>query len=384
MDRRLLLAARGLRSFGFGFSAVLIGVHLERRGLSPLLIGLTLGVGLAAASLTGLASAALAAVWGRRRVLAATGVLMALTGIDLAFAHQALLLMLAGITGMLGAASVDLGPFASVEQAVLAETAQPSERNVAFGRYSLTGGLFNAAGGLAAAFATSAQAADAFFIVYAAIGLATAVLALFMSPQVEAESGGRVFGPFRPLLGLAALFALDSLGGGFVANAVIAYWLHVRFGVGLSVLGPVFAVVAILQALSYEVSGRLANRIGLINTMVFTHLPSNILLLLVPFAPSLGWAVALLLARFALSQMDVPARQAYIVSIVPPSERAGAVAMTGAVRGVAQSFGPVLAGLAIGLAAFGVPFFAGGGLKVIYDLALFAGFRNRRASHERG
>lgn len=384
MDRRLLLAARGLRSFGFGFSAVLIGVHLERRGLSPLLIGLTLGLGLAAASLTGLASAALAAVWGRRRILAATGVLMALTGIDLAFAHQALLLMAAGITGMLGAASVDLGPFASVEQAVLAETAQPSERNVAFGRYSLTGGLFNAAGGLAAALATSADAAAAFFIFYAAIGLATAVLALFMSAQVEAESAGRVFGRFRPLLGLAALFALDSLGGGFVANAVIAYWLHVRFGVGLSVLGPVFAVVAVLQALSYEVSGRLANRIGLINTMVFTHLPSNILLLLVPLAPSLGWAIALLLARFALSQMDVPARQAYIVSIVPPSERAGAVAMTGAVRGVAQSFGPVLAGLAIGLAAFGVPFFAGGGLKVIYDLALFAGFRNRRASHERG
>ncbi len=384
MDRRLLLGARGLRSFGFGFSAVLIGVHLERRGLSPLLIGLTLGVGLAAASLTGLASAALAAVWGRRRVLAATGVLMAVTGIDLAFADQAFLLLLAGLTGMLGAASVDLGPFASVEQAVLAETAQPSERNVAFGRYALTGGLFNAAGGLAAALATSPAAAEGFFIVYAAIGLTTAVLALLMSSRVEAESGGRAFGRFRPLLGLAALFALDSLGGGFVANAVIAYWLHVRFGVGLSVLGPVFALVAILQALSYEVSGRLANRIGLINTMVFTHLPSNILLLLVPVAPSLGWAIALLLARFALSQMDVPARQAYIVSIVPPSERAGAVAMTGAVRGVAQSFGPVLAGLAIGVAAFGVPFFAGGGLKVIYDVALFAGFRNRRASHERG
>jgi MFS family permease len=383
-DRRLLLAARGLRSFGFGFSAVLIGVHLERRGLSPLLIGLTLGVGLAAASLTGLASAALAAVWGRRRVLAATGVLMAVTGLDLAFAHQATLLLLAGLTGMLGAASVDLGPFASVEQAVLAETAQPSDRNVAFGRYSLTGGLFNAAGGLAATLATSAASAQAFFILYAAIGLATALLALLMSSQVEAESGGPAFGRFRPLLGLAALFALDSLGGGFVANAVIAYWLHVRFGVGLTVLGPVFAVVAILQALSFEISGRLANRIGLINTMVFTHLPSNILLLLIPLAPTLGWAIAVLLARYALSQMDVPARQAYIVSIVPPSERAGAVAMTGAVRGVAQSFGPVLAGLAIGVAAFGVPFFAGGGLKVIYDLALFAGFRNRRASHERG
>jgi len=384
VDRLLLLAARGLRAFGFGFSAVLIGVYLERRGLPPGLIGLTLGIGLAAASLSGLASAALAGRWGRRRVLAAAGVLMVLTGLDLAFATQPPLLVLAGLTGMLGAASVDLGPFASVEQAVLAETAPPSERNLAFGRYSLTGGLFNAAGGLAAALATSAAAAQRFFIAYAAIGVVTAALPLLMTAHVEGEQGHVAFGRFRPLLGLAALFALDSLGGGFVANAVIAYWLHVRFGVGVSLLGPVLAAVSILQALSYEVSGRLANRIGLINTMVFTHLPSNVLLLLVPLSPSLPWAIALLLARFTLSQMDVPARQAYIVSIVPPAERAGAVAMTGAVRGVAQSFGPALAGLAIGAAAFGVPFFAGGSLKIVYDLALYAGFRNRRASHERG
>ena len=147
-------------------------------------------------------------------------------------------------------------------------------------------------------------------------------------------------------------------------------------------LGPAFAGIALLQAVSYEVSGRLANRIGLVNTMVFTHLPSNLLLLVVPFSPNLGVAVAVLFARFALSQMDVPARQAYVLSIVPPAERAGAVAMTGAVRGVAQSFGPVLSGLAIGAAAFGLPFFAGGGLKIVYDLALFRGFRHRRAEHE--
>jgi MFS family permease len=384
VDRVLLLAARGLRAFGFGFSAVLIGLVLEHRGLSPALIGLTLGIGLAAASLSGLASAWVAARWGRRGVLAAAGVLMAITGLDLAFATQQPLLVLAGLTGMLGAASIDLGPFASVEQAVLAETATPSDLNIAFGRYSLTGGLFNAAGGLAAALAITPEAARAFFILYAAIGSVTAALPLLMSAGVEHEAGSPAFGPLRPLMGLAALFALDSLGGGFVANAVIAYWLHARFGVGASLLGPVFASAAVLQSLSYEVSGRLANRIGLINTMVFTHLPSNVLLLLVPLSPTLAWAVALLLARFALSQMDVPARQAYIVSIVPPGERAGAVATTGAVRGVAQSFGPALAGAAIGAAAFGVPFYAGGTLKIVYDLGLYFGFRNRRASHERG
>ena len=383
MDRALLLGARGLRAFGFGFSAVVIGVHLERRGLSPGLIGLTLGLGLAAASLSGLGSARLAARFGRRRALSIAGGLMVLTGLDLALAGQPALLVAAGLTGMLGAASIDLGPFASVEQAMLAEAVSPAARNVAFGRYSVTGGLFNAAGGLAATLATGAAGGRALFLLFAAIGVATAVLPLFLSSRVEAPGEAVAFGRFGPLAGLAALIALDSLGGGFVANAVIAYWLHVRFGADVHLLGPLFAAIGVLQAGSYEVAGRLGDRFGLVNTMVFTHLPSNILLLLVPFSPNLTWAVGLLLARFALSQMDVPARQAYIVSIVPAAERAGAVAMTGAVRGVAQSPGPVLSGLAIGAASLGLPFFVGGGLKIIYDIALFAGFRNRRAEHER-
>ena len=308
---------------------------------------------------------------------------MALTGLDLALATQPALLVAAGITGMLGAASVDLGPFASVEQAVLAETVSAAKRNVAFARYSLTGGLFNAAGGLAAALAASPDATRVFFLLYAGIGVATAALPLLLTEKVEVTAPAPAFGSFRPLAGLSALFALDSLGGGFVANAVIAYWLHVRFGADAAVLGPVFAGVAVLQTLSYEVSGRLSTRFGLINTMVFTHLPSNVLLLLVPFSPTLPSAIGLLLARFALSQMDVPARQAYVVSIVPPAQRAGAVAMTGAVRGVAQSFGAALAGVAIGAASFGLPFFAGGLLKIVYDAALFGGFRHRRAEHER-
>ena len=383
MDRTLLLVNRGARAFGFGFSAVLIGVQLERDGLSPGLIGLTLGIGLAAASLSGLGSAAIAARIGRRRTLAIAGLLMVVTGTDLALATQPVLLVLAGITGMLGAASVDLGPFASVEEAVLAEAVEPAGRNVAFARYSLSGGLFNAAGALAAALAPSGGSARTFFLFYAAIGVTTALLPLFMSQRVEAVQKAAAFGSFRPLAGLAALFALDAFGGGFIANAVIAYWLHVRFGIGAQVIGPVLAVVAMLQAVSYEVSGRLGNRIGLINTMVFTHLPSNVILLLVPFSPSLPVAIGLLWVRFALSQMDVPARQAYVVSIVPSAERAGAVAMTGAVRGLGQAAGAALAGVAIGAAAFGLPFYAGGGLKIVYDVLLYAGYRNRRADHER-
>jgi MFS family permease len=289
---------------------------------------------------------------------------------------------------MLGIASVDLGPFASVEQAALTEAVPPGRRNLAFARYSLTAGLFNAAGALSAGLATTEDAMRVFFLFYAAIGLVTAALPLLMSSRVESELRGSAFAALRRpetrrvLAGLAALFALDSFAGGFVSNAVISYWLHIRFGAEPNLLGPVFGAVAILQALSYEVSGRLSLRIGLINTMVFTHLPSNVLLIFVALSPTLGWAVALLLARFLLSQMDVPARQAYVVSIVPPPDRAAAVALTGAVRGVAQSFGPPLAGLAIAAGAFALPFYLGGGLKIVYDLGLFAAFRRRPAEHE--
>ena len=234
---------------------------------------------------------------------------------------------------------------------------------------------------MAAILATAGTTAS-FFGLYAVIGLVTGALPLLMSAKVEAAGPSVAFGSFKPLALLAGLFALDSLGGGFVANAVIAYWLHARFGAGTTFLGPTFAFIALLQSASYEVSGRLANRFGLINTMVFTHLPSNLLLLLVPFSPNLTIAVVVLFARFALSQMDVPARQAYVVSIVPPAERAGALAMTGAVRGLAQAVGPIVTGVAIGSAAFGLHFFAGGGTKIVYDLALYGGFRNRRAAHE--
>ena len=386
-DWALLLAARGLRAFGFGFAAVLVGLHLEHAGLSPVLIGLTVGLGLASASLTGLGAVVFAVRFGRRATLAVTGLLMAVTGLDLALATQPSLLVLAGVTGMLGAGNLDLGPFAPIEQTAVAEVATPQQRNLAFGRYALIGGLFNAGGGLAAGFASFANL-RVFFLLYAALGVATAVIPAFISRRAESDVRAPAFGALRRrettrvLAGLAALFALDSFAGGFVVNAVISYWLHVRFGASPQVLGPVFAALAFLQSISFEVSARLSTRIGLINTMVFTHLPSNVLLLFVAFSPTLAWAVGLLLARFLLSQMDVPARQAYVVSIVPREDRAAALAVTGAVRGVAQAFGPVLSGVAIGAAAFGLPFFAGGGLKIGYDLALFAAFRNRRADHE--
>jgi len=286
---------------------------------------------------------------------------------------------------MVASAGSDYGPFSGLEQAVLTESVAPERRNRAFGRYALTGAIATAAGGLAAGLGTDLARSRAFFFLYAALGLATAVLVLLLSRRVEGEAGPRRLAlPFdRRIAGLSGLFLVDAFGGGLAAQAVIAYWLHVRFGASAQQLGPVFAGIALLQAASYEVAGRLGDAIGLVNTMVFTHLPSNVLLILVALAPTLPLAAAALLARFAISQMDVPARQAFVVSIVPPRQRAGAVAVTGTVRGAGQAAGPYLAGLAIQSAAFGVPFIAGGVLKIAYDVALFAAFRRVRGEHER-
>jgi MFS family permease len=383
-DFALILSARLLRAFGFGMAAVLVGLHLERRGLSAGAIGLVLTVGLLSAAIAGVVAASISSRIGRRYTLAGAGLLMTIAGADLALANSPVLLAIAAATGMLGAASVDLGPFASIEQAALAESVEPRRRNVAFARYSLTGGLAAAAGALLAGTATDLNRGRLLFALYAVIGVITAVLAISLSPRAESpvRAAALSVAEIRALAPLSALFAVDALGGGLVVNAVIAYWLHVRFGAPANVLGPAFAGIALLQAISYEVSGRLANRIGLIRTMVFTHIPSNLLLLLVPLSPSLPWAIGLLLARFSLSQMDVPARQAYIVSIVPPAERAGAVAFTGLVRGLGQASGPLVAGAAIQSAALGLPFYLAGVLKLAYDLSLYAAFRSRRAEHE--
>ena len=378
-DIRVVLATRLIRAFAFGFAAVLIGILLEHRNLRPEQIGIALAIGLVAASLLGLPAAAAARRLGRRRVLAACGLLMAVTGFDLAFATNSAVLMLAGATGMLGA-SVDLGPFLPIEQAMLAESVAQDRQPTAFGHYSLTGGLASAAGAISAILATSPQRLQSFFIVFAVVGAVTAALPLFISSQAESLTPGPMpsVTSLRPLAALSALFALDALGGGFVVQPVIAYWLHVRFGATANVLGPAFAAIAIAQAASFELAPVISKRIGLVRTMVFTHLPSNILLLLVPFSPSLPIATALLIVRYSISQMDVPTRQAYVVSIVPPAERAGALALTGSVRGVAQAVGPVLAGIAIQAAAFGLPFFAGGGLKIVYDVSLYTLALNRR------
>src|SRR5258708_5787422 len=343
-DLWILLSVRSIRAVGFGFSAILLGLYLQDRGLPPLQIGMVIALGLASASLTGLAAAKGQHWYGRRRTLAGIGILMAACGLILAFASPLWMFVLAAITGMMGTAGTDTGPFLSVEQAVLADAATPAGRNRAFGRYSMTGALAGAAGGLLASFGTDVAHIQSLFVVYAVIGITTAILPLSLSSAIEGQPEAPVFGSLRPLIGLTALFAVDAFGGGLVARSLIAYWLHLRFGANPAILGPTFAAMLLLGALCYELAGRLGDRIGLINTMVFTHLPSNLMLLVVPFLPGLWWTIALLIIWSAAQSMDVPARQAYVVSIVKPNERSGAVPVSVLCRGLANAGGPALNG----------------------------------------
>jgi MFS family permease len=383
-DLRILFGVRSIRAFGFGFSAILVGLYLQDRHLAPFEIGVVIAVGLASASITGLGAAIAQGTFGRRRTLAGVGILMTVCGITLATGTQFWLYLAAALTGMLGAAGTDVGPFLSVEQAVLTDATVASMRNRAFGRYSATGALAGAAGGLLASAGTDLPRIQALFILYALLGVTSALLPLMLSSRVETGHGAPVFGNLRPLIGLSGLFAVDALGGGLVARSVLAYWLHLRFGASAAILGPTFAAMLLTGALSFELAGRLADRIGLIRTMVLTHLPSNLMLVVLPFLPGLAWAIGLLIVWSAFQSMDVPARQAYVVSIVKPSERSGAVAITGAARGLAGAAGPAITGAVIQAGSLVTPFVVAGITKAIYDIGLYIGFRGRRAEHEVG
>ncbi len=382
-DLAILFFVRFIRAVGFGFAAVLVGIYLQARHIDPFQIGLIIAVGFAAAAIAGLLAANAQAIFGRRATLAATGALMLLSGLLFAFGDNFWIFLLGALTGMLGVAGTDTGPFLSVEQAVLTDATTATGRNRAFGRYSLTGSLAGAGGAALAAFGSTTSQIQVLFVLYAVIGLVTAILPLFLSAEIEGEPHAPAFGNLRPLIGLSALFGIDSFGSGLVARAMLAYWLHLKFGATPAILGPTFAAMQILGAFAYELAGRLADRIGLINTMVFTHLPSNLLLLLFPFLPNIYLAIGLLIIWSAAQGMDVPARQAYVVSIVKPNERSGAVAVTGLARGLASAAGPAITGAAIQSAALGTPFIVAGIMKGLYDVALYVGYKSRPGEHER-
>jgi len=305
---------------------------------------------------------------------------MGIAGAAFALTDSTWLLVLAALTGTVSTEVVESGPFTSLEQAMLPSAAAGRDPTRLYGTYNTVATLAGSLGALAAgATVVFDGEPQRLLLVYVAAGAVGAVVTLGLSDAVEA--GARTVGPplqrSRGIVRrLSGLFALDSFGGGFVTQTFIAYWFTETYGSSPEVLGAAFFAVGILQALSFQVAVRLAGRIGLLNTMVFTHLPSNVLLALIPFAPNEATAFALLFARFALSQMDVPARQAYVVGVVDPEERTAAAAYTNTARYVTRPLGP-LAAAPIMQVSLGAPFAIAGALKIAYDLSLYALFRRR-------
>jgi predicted MFS family arabinose efflux permease len=379
-DAKRILAVQALRAFAYGLGSVLIGVSLDREGLSGPVVGLVLGSLLAGSAIVSVLLARHGDRLGRRRTYRVLLVLMGAAGTVFALTTWPPALVLAALTGTVSTDVVESGPLTSIELSMLAHV--PGDTTRLFGTYNTVATLTGSLGALAAGGPTLLDAGpQRLLLAYPALAVAALAVTSRLSVAVEPDDETHELPPLHRSRGivsrLSALFALDSFGGGFVVHAFLAYWLARRFDASTELLGVVFFSVGILQSISFQASVRLARRVGLLRTMVFTHLPSNLLLAAVALAPNLATAIVLLLARFALSQMDVPARQAYVVAVVEPGERTAASAYTNAARYAVRPIGPLIAGALVG-GAIGAPFVIAGALKSTYDLGLYALFRRTR------
>ena len=392
-DGRVLFFTRAVRLFAYGSLSVVLVLYLTGIGLDASRTGLLLTLTLAGDVAVSLWMATRADRIGRRRMLIAGALLMASAGLVFAGTASFALLLVAGTIGVISPSGNEVGPFLPIEQAALAHIVPADRRTEAFAWYQLAGAFATAAGSLAggvlaqALQRTAATPVESYRVVVVQYAVLAGVLAACftrVSPAVElgaaeARDAARHrwgVGPSRRVIEkLSALFALDAFAGGFVVQSFAAYWFHLRFGVRPATLGGIFFGANLLAGLSALLASRLASRLGLVRTMVFTHLPSNLLLILVPLMPSLGTATAVLFARFSISQMDVPTRQAYVMAAVRPAERSAAAGITGVARTTGAAIAPLFAGWMFARPAlWNVPFFVAGGLKIVYDLMLYRGF----------
>jgi MFS family permease len=393
-DARWILAARGVRAFADGFVSILLPVYLLQLGFNAFAIGSIITSTLIGSALVTLWLGAVANRFPRRVLLRAACMLMAATGAAFATTTDYWPLLIVAFVGTINPTAGDVSVFLPLEQTVLTLTAPAQDRTALFARYSLTGTL---AGGLGVLMASLPYALSHGFDIDLSAGMrcmfvlygALAVIALFvyhqLSPAVEAPTHALPV-PLGPSKGivyrLMVLFSIDSFGSGFFVQSMLALWLFQRFGLSVSTAAAIFFWASLCSAVSFLIAVPISKRFGLINTMVFTHLPANIFLMLVPFAPSLAIAVALLLARGLLSQMDVPTRTSYVMAVVTPSERPAAASVTAVPRSLAAALSPMLAGYLFSLSTFGWPLIIGGSLKVIYDILLLVGFRRVRPPDE--
>ena len=389
-----LLIVRGLRAFGDGYVSLLLPLYLVELGFSPLQVGIIATITLMGSGLLTLVVGLYAWRFHYRTLLLAASLLMAGTGVGFALLTDFWPLMLVAFAGTLNPSSGDVSVFLPLEHAVLANVVKDRQRTAMFARYSLVGTLLAATGSLAAVLPPAVATVTGMpltnvirlmFVLYAFIACAAGLVYLGLPPKLTAV-GPQPKAPLhhsrKTVYTLAALFSLDALGGGFVVQSMLALWLHQRFQMSMATAGVVFFWTSVLTAASYLVAVRIAGRFGLLNTMVFTHVPSSVCLILVPFAPDLGYAIALLSLRSALSQMDVPTRTSYVMAIVTPEERPAAASITSVPRSLAAAVSPFLSGYLLSMSTFGWPLVIAGGVKILYDMLLLAKFRNIRPPEE--
>jgi len=403
-DGRLLFATRFVRLFAYGALSVVLVLYLVGLGLSEADTGVLLTATLLGDTLVSLYLTTQADRIGRRRMLIAGTALMVAAGLAFAFTREMWLLVVAGTIGVISPSGQEVGPFLPIEQAALSQVVPDHARTDVFAWYTLAGALATALGALAAGFLTSSlqrswtpvDSYRAVVVGYALLGAVLLVMFRSTSVAIEAPKSALSSEPrsalarlsglhrsHRVVLRLSALFSLDSFGGGFVVQSFAAYWFYLRFGVDPKTLGTLFFAANVFAGLSALVASRLANRIGLVNTMVVTHLPSNVLLMLIPMMPTLPLASLVLLLRFSISQMDVPTRQSYTMAVVAPDERAAASGITGVARTTGAAISPLFAGLLFSHPSLiNLPFYIAGVLKITYDLLLYRAFRSLKPSEE--
>jgi MFS family permease len=390
-DIRLLLVARGIRGFGDGFAAIVLPAYLVAIGFGTVEIGIVAAASLLGSALLTLGVGVVAPRYELRHLLIAGAVLMAATGVMLNV-EDLLLIVVVAFIGTVNPSGGDVGMLVPLEQTVLARDVTDRDRTRVFARYSLIGAMSTAAGALSAAVPDVLVTAGigritAFklmFCFYGVLGLLAAALYRRVQPShAEQRHVSTPLGPSRGMVyKLAALFSLDAFAGGFVVQSLLALWLFKRFGISLSAASLFFFWTSVLSALSYPLASWLARRIGLVNTMVFTHIPSSICLIAAAFAPNLTVVLALLLVRSALSQMDVPTRTSYVMAVVTPAERAAAASVTAVPRSLASSISPAFAGFLFGPAFSGLPLILCGTLKIVYDLVLLYTCRHVKPPEE--
>jgi MFS family permease len=387
-DGWLLFATCGVRSFAYGFLSVVLGLYLDAIGLDKLTIGWIFTAALAGGAIMTIALTAVADSCGRKSLLILGAILMAAAGFIFAVSDNPLVLAIAAVFGTISPSGKEVGPFLSIEQAVLPQTTDDQHRTMVFSAYNLVGSLFGALGALAVGLPSLFSlplVAGYRFLVWGYIACAIALVVLFasLSPSIEAKTmaasqSGRIgIKRSRGIVAkLAGLFALDAFAGGFIVQSIVAYWFYLRYDTDLNALGGIFFGANLFAALSFLAAPAMARRIGLLNTMVFTHLPSNVLLVLVPLMSNLKWAVVMLLARNLLSQLDVPTRQSYSMAVIDSAERAASAGVLSVARNAGAAIAPLLTGAILARPALGLPFLLAGGLKVVYDLWIFAVFRH--------